>query len=166
MRERGERLPHVGDRGVTGVDVEVERLVEDDADVVRNGRSGHRLRSADGEHEGAGRHGVRRLAAGDEQIENRTESEDLRRFRRLARRTVLGREIVAEVRGEGRIAQGGEEAAAELLAGHADLAVVVDPDELRDERPVGEPAVRHLQVGDRGEGEGHLFGDDDGLIDR
>ena len=79
---------------------------------------------------------------------------------------ILRREVAADLRRHARIFQRGDDAGAELLAGDANLAVVGDPDELRNERAVREPIAAETKIGGRGKGERHFLGDRNRLIDR
>ena len=111
--------------------------------------------------------GVGRLDAGDEQIEDRAERVDVGRLRDLARGAVLGGEVAA--RAPRPLSSRVIEAMRPLPScwpADADLAVVGDPDELRDQRAVREAVAEVAQIGGRGQRERDLLGDDDGLIER
>ena len=79
---------------------------------------------------------------------------------------IFGREVAADLRRDARVFQRRNDAGAELLPGNADLAVVRDPDELRDQRAVREAIAAEAKIGSRGERERDFLRKGDGLIDR
>jgi hypothetical protein len=109
---------------------------------------------------------IRRFQSGDDEIQNRTERPDLRRLRRNAARLVFGREVAAELRADLRLAQRRDDGRTQQLPGDADLTVIADPDELRDESAMHHAIACVAQLRCGGERQRHLLGDDDRLIDR
>src|SRR5205807_829871 len=82
-----------------------------------------------------------------EQIQNRAHRVDLGALGRLAEGLIFGGEVAAEFGVELRIGQRRNHGLAELLAGDPDLAVVRDPDELRDQRAMCQAIAEVAQRG-------------------
>ena len=165
MHQRGDGLLHVRDGGEAHRRIDVQRLVDEHADVVGNRLRARRLRGVNGVRERAGRRRLGGLVSGDEQVQNRPHRVNLGALRRLAQSLVFGGEVAPEFGVEFRLGQRRDHGLAELLAGHADLAVIRDPDELRDQRSVHEPVAHVAEIGGGGQRERDFLRDDDGLIE-
>ncbi len=79
---------------------------------------------------------------------------------------IFRREVAADRCGDLRVFQRRDQTFAEALTGDADLAVVGNPDEMRDQSAVREALAVAAEVGHGRERKRDFFRDQDGLIDR